>query len=374
MSARSPDPPAAIGPAEAEAGGVLTIDLAAIVANWRLLGARAAPAECAAVVKADAYGCGIEPVVNALAAAGCRTFFVAHIEEGRRVRRTAPKADVYLLNGLLPGTAPAIAEAGLRPVLGNLEEVREWEAFTAATGWTGGAALHVDTGMNRLGLSIDEARALNQLPRGLSLLMSHLACADEADHPLTARQVSAFRALRARFPGLPGSLANSSGVFLGAEAHHDLVRPGVALYGSNPTPHLPNPMRPVVRLDGRIAQVREVPAGETVGYGASWTAPRPSRVAVISVGYADGVLRAGSPRDGLPGAEVLVAGRRCRLAGRISMDLMAIDVTDVPGVERGDQVTLLGDGIGVDDYAAHAGTIGYEVLTSLGRRYRRTYI
>jgi alanine racemase len=374
MSEGSPDRLAATGPAEAEAGGVLTIDLAAIVANWRLLGARAAPAECAAVVKADAYGCGIAPVVAALSAAGCRTFFVAHLEEGRRARKAAPRADVYLLNGLLPGSAPAIAEAGLRPVLGSLEEVREWEAFTAATGWSGGAALHVDTGMNRLGLPLDEARALNDRPRRLSLLMSHLACADEVDHPLTARQLTAFRELRARFPGVPASLANSSGVFLGAEAHHDLVRPGVALYGANPTPHLPNPMRPVVRLEGRIAQVREVPAGETVGYGASWTAPRPSRVAVISVGYADGVLRAGSPGAGRPGAEVVVAGRRCRLAGRISMDLIAIDVTDVPGATRGDLVTLLGDGIGVDDYAAHAGTIGYEVLTSLGQRYRRVYI
>jgi alanine racemase len=359
-----------------EAGGLLTIDLSAIVANWRLLAQRAAPAECAAVVKADAYGCGIEPVVTALSAAGCRTFFVAHLEEGRRARRVAPDATIYVLNGVMPGTAPAIAAAGLRPVIGDLDELREWEAFAAASPSLG-FALHVDTGMNRLGLAVDEAQALAGRPLpGLALLMSHFACADEADHPLTPRQIAAFRDLRARFPGVPGSLANSSGVFLGAQAQHDLVRPGVALYGANPTPQQPNPMRAVVRLEGRILQVRKVADGETVGYGATWTARRPSRVAVIAVGYADGLLRAASGSDGKAGAEAIVAGKRCAFAGRVSMDLIAIDITDVSDneVRRGDLVTLLGDGITVDDLAAHAGTIGYEILTGLGRRYHRRYV
>ncbi|PWB62998.1 MAG: alanine racemase [Bradyrhizobiaceae bacterium] len=361
----------------AEAGGLLTIDLAALVANWRALAARATGAECAAVVKADAYGCGIAPVAGALAAAGCRTFFVAHLAEGRRVREAAPEATVYLLNGLLPGTAPALAEAGLRPILGSLAEVAEWNGFAEATGWTGGAALHIDTGMNRLGLAPAEARtAAARPPRNLALVMSHLACADETDHPLTARQVAAFRELRTLFPGIAGSLANSSGIFLGGAAYHDLVRPGVALYGANPTPAGANPMRAVVRLEGRIVQLRRVAAGETVGYGATWTARRDSRIAVIAVGYADGLLRAASASDHKPGAEAVVAGRRCPLAGRISMDLAAIDVTDVPEeqVMRGDLATLLGEEIGVDALAARAGTIGYEILTGLGRRYHRVYV
>ncbi|MCZ7656412.1 MAG: alanine racemase [Xanthobacteraceae bacterium] len=361
----------------AEAGGLLTIDLAALVANWRALAARATGAECAAVVKADAYGCGIAPVAGALAAAGCRTFFVAHLAEGRRVREAAPEATVYLLNGLLPGTAPALAEAGLRPILGSLAEVAEWNGFAEATGWTGGAALHIDTGMNRLGLAPAEARtAAARPPRNLALVMSHLACADETDHPLTARQVAAFRELRTLFPGIAGSLANSSGIFLGGAAYHDLVRPGVALYGANPTPAGANPMRAVVRLEGRIVQLRRVAAGETVGYGATWTARRDSRIAVIAVGYADGLLRAASASDHKPGAEAVVAGRCCPLAGRISMDLAAIDVTDVPEeqVMRGDLATLLGEEIGVDALAARAGTIGYEILTGLGRRYHRVYV
>lgn len=361
----------------AEAGGLLTIDLAALVANWRALAARATGAECAAVVKADAYGCGIAPVAGALAAAGCRTFFVAHLAEGRRVREAAPEATVYLLNGLLPGTAPALAEAGLRPILGSLAEVAEWNGFAEATGWTGGAALHIDTGMNRLGLAPAEARtAAVRPPRNLALVMSHLACADETNHPLTARQVAAFRELRTLFPGIAGSLANSSGIFLGGAAYHDLVRPGVALYGANPTPAGANPMRAVVRLEGRIVQLRRVAAGETVGYGATWTARRDSRIAVIAVGYADGLLRAASASDHKPGAEAVVAGRCCPLAGRISMDLAAIDVTDVPEeqVMRGDLATLLGEEIGVDALAARAGTIGYEILTGLGGRYHRVYV
>lgn len=366
-------------PGESEANGILTIDLAALVANWRELARRAAPAQCAAVVKADGYGCGLEPVTAALARAGCETFFAAHLAEGRRARAAAPRATIYVLNGLLPGTASAYAGCNLHPVIGSLAEFAEWKAFVAATAWHGGAALHVDTGMNRLGLSFDEAVWLAGQPpdeRGdLVLLMSHLACAETPDHPLNAKQIAAFGELRAMYPGVPGSLANSSGIFLGPDALHDMVRPGVALYGANPTPLHINPMRPVVTLKGRIVQVRTIAEGETVGYGATWTARRLTRVAVISIGYADGILRAASARDDKPGAEANVAGRPCPLAGLVSMDLLAIDVTDLPEhlPRRGDLVMLLGDEIGVDDLAFHAGTIGYEVLTSLGRRYRRIY-
>jgi alanine racemase len=364
------------GPPEAEAGGILTIDLSAIVANWRALGARAGNAACAAVVKADAYGCGIEPVVGALAKAGCRTFFVAHLDEARRVRAVASDAAIYVLNGFMPGTGRAYLEADLRPVIVSWPEWDEWSALCAATGWRGGAALHLDTGMNRLGFPSSAAAELASRAGndpGVALVMSHFACSEE-DHPLNAVQIERFGAIRALFPGIAGSLANSSGIFLGANAHHDLARPGVALYGANPTPGKPNPMRPVVSLAGRIVQVRNVEPGATVGYSATWTAKRPTRLAVASVGYADGFSRAASASDARPGAEALVAGQRCPLAGRVSMDLMAIDVTDVArDVARGDFVTLLGDGIGVDDLAARAGTISYEVLTSLGRRYRRVY-
>jgi len=366
-------------PGEPEASGILRIDLGALVANWRELARRAAPAGCAAVVKADGYGCGLEPVTAALAKAGCDTFFVAHLTEGRRARAVAPRATIYVLNGLLPGTASAYPGCNLHPIIGSLAEFAEWKAFVAATAWHGGAALHVDTGMNRLGLSFQEAAWLAQQPQAergeLVLVMSHLACADTPDHPLNAKQMGAFGELRAMYPGVPGSLANSSGIFLGPDAHHDMVRPGVALYGANPTPLHLNPMRPVVELTGRIVQIRTVPQGETVGYAATWTARRSTRIAVVSVGYADGILRAASARDDKPGADVIVAGRRCPLAGLISMDLLAVDVTDLPDdtPRRGDLVTLLGQEIGVDDLASHAATIGYEVLTSLGRRYRRVY-
>ena len=367
------------GPLEAEAGGILTIDLDAIAANWRELAGRAAPAQCAAVIKADAYGCGIEPVARALTRAGCSTFFVAHLTEARRTRAAAPSAAIYVLNGLLPGTAPTYPEANLRPILCSLDELAEWQAFTAANGWQGAAALLVDTGMNRLGLRPQEAIALaertNRPLGGVDLLMSHFACSEEPAHPLNAKQMGIFREIRDLFPEMSGSLANSSGIFLGPDAQHDLVRPGVALYGANPTPGHVNPMRPVVYLKGRIIQVREVAAGETVGYSATWTAKRPTRLAVVSIGYADGFLRAASATDTRRGADAIVAGIRCPIAGRVSMDLIALDVTRLPAqaVRRGDLVTLLGDDITVDDLAAHAGTIPYEVLTSLGHRYRRVY-
>jgi alanine racemase len=367
------------GPAADEAGGLLTIDLAAVVANWRDLARRAAPAACAAVVKADAYGCGIEPVTRALLNAGCTTFFVAHLQEARRVRDVAPAAAVYVLNGLMPGTGPAFAQNGLRPVLCSMAEVEEWNAFCIAAGWRGGAALHVDTGMNRLGLSTSEAAALamrnSSEPLDISLLMSHFACADDPAHPLNAQQMARFRGLRDLFPGVPGSLANSSGVFLGPDACLDLVRPGVALYGVNPTPEHLNPMRSVVRLEGRVLQVRALEKGETVGYGAGWTAREPSRIAIVAVGYADGFPRGAGATDLRPGADAIVAGRRCPLAGRVSMDLLAVDVTALPEAlpRRGDAVALLDEEIGVDELASHAGTIGYEVLTRLGRRYRRVY-
>ena len=368
------------GPSPAEAGGILTVDLAALVANWSDLARRAAPAECAAVVKADAYGLGLAPVARALLGAGCRTFFVAHLAEGRALRTQAPDAIIYILNGLIPDTAAAFAEAQLRPVLSSVEQIAEWNAFRAASGWAGGAAVQVDTGMSRLGLRLDEAMAEDvrrQVEEARpSLLLSHFAISEERTHSLNAKQMERFRALRGLYPALPGSLANSSGIFLGPDARHDLVRPGVALYGANPTPGEANPMRPVAGLEARVLQVRSVDEGETVGYGAAWTARRPSSVAILCAGYADGFPRAGGASKDRPGAEVVAAGRRCPIVGRVSMDLLAVDVTDLPpgSVRRGDLVSLLGDEIGVDELAARTGRIPYEILTGLGRRYRRVYI
>jgi alanine racemase len=367
------------GPCASEAGGVVTIDLAALVANWRALKGQVAPAACAAVVKADGYGCGIEPVTAALARAGCQTFFVADLSEARRVRAVAPSAIVYVLNGVPPGSLPAYADADVRPVIGSLVECDEWFSFCAAQECPGKAALHIDTGINRLGLSLEEAAEVAKRPervRVLGLVMSHFACADDPGHGLNATQMAAFARVRQLFPGVPGSLANSSGIFLGPDAHHDLVRAGGALYGANPAPAHLNLMRAVVRLDGRIVQVRHVALGESVGYGAIWTAKRPTRIAVVAIGYADGILRAASGSDTKLGADAMVAGRRCALVGRVSMDLLAIDVTDLPEdiPQRGDFAALLDTDIGVDELASHAGTIGYEVLTSLGRRYRRVYL
>jgi len=367
------------GPPATEAGGILTIDLGAIEANWRALGRRAMPSECAAVIKADGYGCGIEPVAARLAKAGCRTFFVADLAEARRVRAAAPGSVIYVLNGLLPGTAAAFADLRARPVIGSLVELAEWDAFVSANQWHGGAALHVDTGMNRLGVSANEAAALAPRIRtenhGITLLMSHLACSQVPEHPLNDHQIRLFREVRMLYRGIPSSLANSSGIFLGDPAHCDMVRPGVALYGVNPTPGRSNPMRPVIELRARIVQVRSVPRGETVGYDAAWTTKRATKLAVVAVGYADGYLRAASASDAAPGADAMVAGKRCPLAGRVSMDLLAIDITELPdgAARRGDLATLIGDAISVDDVATAAGTIGYEVLTSLGHRYHRVY-
>jgi alanine racemase len=367
------------GPPASEAGGILTVDLSALEANWRALGRRIMPSECAAVIKADAYGCGIEPVAGRLARAGCKTFFVADLFEARRARSAAPDTAIYVLNGLLPGTAPAFADLRARPVIGSMVELAEWDAFCAAQQWHGGAALHVDTGMNRLGITANEAAALAPRIRsenhGITLLMSHFACSEVPDHPLNERQIALFREVRILYRGITSSLANSSGIFLSNAAHCDMARPGVALYGVNPTPGRSNPMRPVIELQARIVQVRVVPKGETVGYNARWTAKRQTRLAVVAVGYADGYLRAASASDEAPGADAIVAGKRCPIAGRISMDLLAIDVTDLPegSARRGDLAKLIGDEISVDDVASAAGTIGYEVLTSLGKRYHRVY-
>ena len=351
---------------------VLHIDLAAIVANWRALAAGAAPGAVAGVVKANAYGLGAAQVAPALHAAGCRHFFVAHLSEGMALRAALGAGPmIAVLDGFAPG---ADENAALVPVLNSLGDVLAHAAAGRSAGRARQALLHLDTGMARLGLDAGEQARLaadHSLLAGLDLLyvMSHLACADEPNHPLNAEQAARFARASAALPRLPRSFANSSGLFLGTDYASDLARPGCALYGINPTPGAPNPMLPVIRLEAPVLQIREIPAGASVGYGASFVAARPSRIATIAVGYADGYLRSLSGLGVAAYRDIILP-----MVGRVSMDLITLDVTDAPGIAPGDVLHLIGGAApSPDDLAARAGTIGYEILTSLGDRYRRAY-
>ncbi|KRE16645.1 alanine racemase [Bosea sp. Root381] len=370
-------------PASGAHGATLTIDLGALVANWRALGERAgAGAEAGAVVKADAYGIGIEPAVTALSRAGCRSFFVAHVSEGIRARAVAPEAPVYVLNGLLPGSCDVFAQHELSPVLGSHEELLEWAAFRQTGANARPAALHVDTAMNRLGLWAGEGLNLARekagaiSAAGIGLVMSHFASSEDETDPANARQIAAFAEIAAAFPGLPASLKNSSGHFLKECPSYQLTRPGYGLYGGNPTPGLPNPMRPVVGLESRIIQVREVEPGTQVGYNGRWTAKRKSRLATICLGYADGYPRNASWTDKSTGGSAIVGGVACPFVGSVSMDLIIVDVTAAPvaAAKRGEPATLIGGALDLETVGAGAKTIGYEILTSLGRRHARRYV
>jgi len=363
------------------APGLLTIELGALADNWRALARRAAPGRCAAVIKANAYGIGVAEAAPALWAAGARVFFVAHFNEGIAARQALPEAaQVYVLNGLEHGADPAdYAEHRLAPAIGGEGELTRWSAFAARRNSTNPCALHLDTGMNRLGFeslaSLLRAMEAHGARSGADLLMSHFVSSEAPEDPLNQAQIARFEAARAAFPGLAASLANSSGMFLDPAPIYDLARPGYALYGGNPTPG-PNPMRAVVRLTVAIQQIRAIEPGMTCGYNAQWTAKRPTRLATLLIGYADGLPRGAGATDAKPGAEVAVAGRRCALVGRVSMDLAIVDVTDVPegAVKPGDPVELFGPTIALDDFAARSGTIGYHLLTSLGPRHRRDYV
>jgi alanine racemase len=360
-----------------EVAGRLTIDLAALKANWLALARRADPAEAAAVVKADAYGLGIERVVPALSAAGCKTFFVAILSEARRVRAVAPDATVYVLEGLAFGAAPVFRDFSLRPVLGSLDEIGHWAAYCREISQPLPAAVHIDTGMTRLGLTPGEAEEIGGDPTHfddfrLALVMSHLACADVPDSPMNGRQLRQFQAVRRHLPEAPASLANSAGTLIGGDYRFDLVRPGVAIYGGRAIASGDNPMRPVVTVEARIIRIRDAAAGTPVGYGAVETLKRDSRLAILSAGYADGYIRAAGSTDERPGADVTIKGRAAPVVGRVSMDLLAVDITDFEenSVQTGDYAELLGKQFTVDDLADRAGTIGYEVLTNLGRRFQ----
>ncbi|MFZ5781474.1 MAG: alanine racemase [Pseudomonadota bacterium] len=362
------------------AGAILTVDLGAIAANWRGLRdagrATGRMIDCAAVLKADAYGTGAAIVGPRLAAEGCRQFFVAQLEEGIALRKVLPEHPICVLNGLLPGTEGDFVEHELTPALNHLGQLNAWRAAAQRYSRALDAVIHLDTGMHRLGFSPEEAQVLiNERGRlrglRLALLMSHLASAEEADNPVNAEQLSRFRSFVQAMPGAPSSLANSSGIFLGPDYHFDLLRPGAALYGINPLPGRDNPMLPVVTLQARILQTRRIDAFQTVGYGGAWRSARPSRVATIALGYADGYFRILVNRT-----HVHLAGRRVPVIGRVSMDLVTIDVTDVPETlsDIGATVEVLGPHMSADDLAEHARTNAYEVMTALGRRYARVYV
>lgn len=354
---------------------VLTVDLGRIVDNYVTLRARLANAACAAVVKADGYGLGAARVAAALAAAGCRQFFVAHLAEGLALASIVPRdAHVFVLHGLLPGESETYVRHKLVPVLNDLGQIDAWAAEARRFNRALPAAIHIDTGMSRLGLDEHETERLIQDESrldGLDVLyvMSHLACAEEGEHPLNAEQLARFSRWRAAFPWARASLVNSSGIFLGPDYHFDLARPGSALYGINPVPRRPNPVRQVVRLEGKILQIREVDPPNTVGYGATRRVATRTRIATVAAGYADGWLRTLSNRG-----QANFGGLRVPIIGRVSMDLITLDITAVPQAAIGDGVELMGDQLSVDEVAELAGTIGYEVLTRIGPRVARVYV
>jgi alanine racemase len=370
------------------AGGRLTIDVSALTANYRLLCELSGGARTAGVVKANAYGLGVDIVVPALLAAGCADFFVALPEEGIAVRRLAPDARIFVLAGLFEAeAAPFYSESRLIPVLNTQRDITIWEAHCGTEGAALPCAIHVDTGMNRLGLTVERALTYareNALTRALEpvLLMTHLACGDEPLHPLNRKQIEAFQRVREAFGGVEASMANSPGIFLGEAARFDLTRPGIALYGGQPVNGATKPLRPVVTAEARIVQIRRAKAGESASYGGHAMLARDTTIAVAAVGYADGYHRSGSGagvplRTAVPqGARGFVAGRRVPVLGRVTMDLTLFDITDCApdAVQPGDHIELFGPNVPIDEAAHAAGTIAYELLTSLGRRWQRRVV
>jgi alanine racemase len=353
----------------------LDIRLSAIVSNYKTFQRLAAPSAVAAVVKADGYGLGAERVARSLSAVRCDTFFVARVEEGIALRAVVPAARIFVLDGGPPDVVPALISHRLTPVLNSLADIAAWSASASRRGDEFDAVLHIDTGMNRLGLPSQELAILVSEFRKrtaslrLVLVMSHLACADDPESRLNAVQLERFRAALAMLPAAPASLASSGGVLLGKDYAFDMVRPGLGLYGGNPQPSRPNPFAVAAQLTGRVLQIRRVDKGETVGYGATFLAKQPTVVATVALGYADGLMRAIGNRGW-----AAIAGARVPIIGRISMDLVTLDVTNVADVSLGTQVEFVGDTVTVDEMAAAAGTSSYEVLTLLSHRAPRQYL
>ena len=338
----------------------LTIDLQALATNYRTLEA-VGGVPVHPVVKADAYGLGADACAGRLMQEGARTFFVARTSEGERLRGALGSTPaIYVLDGCLAGRAQRLREADLRPVLNTDAQLAEW--LSAGGGRCG---LQIDTGMNRLGF---RPEAAPEAFEGLDLVLSHLACADDPAEPMNARQRDAFATAAVRYPGATRSFANSGGVFLGADYGFDASRPGICLYGGGPEGRPDDRIKPVATLTAEVLQVREVLTGESVGYSRGYVADRPVRIATVAAGYADGVLRSYSP-----GGEVFVGGAGRPIVGRVSMDVCAVDVTALD-VATGDTVEIFGPNRSLDDAAAAAGTVAWELLTSVGNRVTRTYV
>ncbi|NTE58415.1 alanine racemase [Agrobacterium tumefaciens] len=359
------------------ASGHLSIDLGALRDNYLTLAAMAPASQTAAVVKADAYGLGADIVSQTLFDAGCRNFFVAHIDEALALRlRLSAQARIFVLNGLQPGNETSCAAMAVTPVLNSLEQIAQWSAHAKKLGRILPAAVQIDTGMCRLGLSPAELETLTSQPQlldgiDIAFVMSHLACADEPEHLSNAAQLAVMRKAATAFPGAPVCFSNSGGIFLGSDYHNYLLRPGIALYGGAPSVARPNPMKPVVRLDLAVIQTRTVSAGSLVGYGGSFEAAGPTRLATIAAGYADGLPRSLSNRGA-----AWYNGVRLPIAGRVSMDSIILDISALPEgtLTQGSLVQMIGPDQTLEDIAEDAGTIAYEILTGLGRRYRRSYI
>ena len=354
----------------------LTVSLKNLVANWKSLQQRFQGADCAGVVKADAYGLGITRVLPALRAAGCKTFYVAHLEEALAVLPLLNGAGIRVLNGVIPGEEAVFAEAGITPVINSLAQLTAWRTEAKRRETRLPALIHLDTGMRRLGFSTRETDILtdrqNELLSGITLAgwMTHPACADDPADPMTGQQFGLFEKRTSALPSAPRGFCNSAALFGPRKWHFDMARPGIALYGGNPQPFGPNPMRPVVELKARILQTRAIDAHESVGYGGAWCAERPSRIATIAMGYADGYFRCLGNK-----AAAVINGKTVPVVGRVSMDMVTLDVTGLSEQDchAGQMVTVLGGEISAQTLAELGGTIDYEVLTSLGRRYRRVY-
>ncbi|HWJ87842.1 MAG TPA: alanine racemase [Pelagibacterium sp.] len=360
-------------------GGGITIDLGAITRNWKALDTIAGQALTGAVLKADAYGTGADVVGRALYQAGARFFFVATPDEGVSLRRALPQAHIFVLDGLVPRTAADYAAHNLMPVLASMSQLTEWLDFCLNQGRAVPAALHFDTGFNRVGFRAKEAelvrRELDQSGFEPQMIMSHFACADQPANEMTRKQNGVFQGLLNMFPDIPASIANSAAVMTSKDYHYQMVRPGIAMYGGQALNARPNPMARVISMHVPILQIKEPRIGETVGYGAAYRLRRDTKLAILAIGYADGYFRALSGIGGQIGGRVAVNGTVVPVLGRVSMDMTAIDITDVDGlVQPGDLVELLGPTISIDDVADSARTIGYEILTNLNGRFPRSYV
>ena len=358
----------------------MLVDLAALAGNYRAIASSTA-AEVAAVVKADGYGLGVPGLANALYAAGCRTFFTAFGHEAVELRRMLGDVEIFVLMPSAGDEAHLLHEHRLIPCLFDLEGVDRWIGGVPAQGARARVALHVETGIHRLGLDGEELAALlgddaRRSRLEVTLLMSHLACADEPAAPANHHQLDRFRAIRDAFPGTRASLANSAGTFLGSDYHFDLVRPGIALYGHDPHyAHTTSPrVRPIATLEARLGRIATVGPGESVGYGGVATCDVARRIGVLLAGYADGIPRALYQ----PGRrfEVVVAGYRAPLFGTVSMDMVTVDLSGVPedAVGVGAWVEIFGPNAPIEQVAEQAGTIPYEILTGIGPRVERIYV